>query len=57
MIPNWQMAALILLSLFALAVGIYVFPNSYAHAYLWGECDRNPDLLACHPIGRGVGTR
>jgi hypothetical protein len=57
MIPNWQIAVLAVLVLIALAGGIYVSPNSYAHAFLWGECAREPAPKACHPVGRGFGMR
>jgi hypothetical protein len=58
MIPNWQIVVLTALALMALAGGIYVSPNSYAHAFLWGECAREPGPKACHPVaGRGFGMR
>ena len=57
MIPNWQIAALAVLVLIALAGAIVVSPNSYAHAFLWGECAREPAPKACHPVGRGFGMR
>ena len=57
MIPRWQMIGMILLALIAMAAEIYLFPNSYAHAYLWGECGKEPAPKACHPIGTRFGTR
>jgi hypothetical protein len=51
MIPGWQIAAFMALALIVLAAGIYAPPNSYAHAYLWGECAKDPTLKACHPVG------
>jgi hypothetical protein len=35
--------------LVAVAAELILFPNSYAHAYLWGECRRNPMPQACTP--------
>jgi hypothetical protein len=57
MIPNWQIVGLIMLSLIAAGFAIYASPNSYAHAFLWGECAKDPALAACHPVGRGFGVR
>jgi hypothetical protein len=42
MIPNWQIVVLTALALIALAGGIYVSPNSYAHAFLWGTESMSP---------------
>ena len=55
MIPRWQMIGLILLVIFAAGFEIYADQHSYAHAYLWGDCARDPALKACHPIGRSFG--
>jgi hypothetical protein len=57
MLPRWQIAGLVVLMLVAVVADLVLFPNSYAHAYLWGECRRNPMPQACTPrsIGRGFG--
>lgn len=57
MIPKWQIAVLAALVLIALAGAIYVSPNSYAHAFLWGECAKDPMPKACRPAGQGFGMR
>jgi hypothetical protein len=48
-LPRWQIAWLVVLVLVAVAADLILFPNSYAHAYLWGECRRNPMPQACTP--------
>jgi hypothetical protein len=55
MIPRWQMVGLIILVLLAVFGEIYTDQDSYAHAYLWGDCARDPLLKACHPVGRSFG--
>jgi hypothetical protein len=58
MIPRWQMLGIIAAVLLAALGEIYLNQNSYAHAYLWGECAKDPALAACHPLSRGfVGPR
>ena len=52
MIPKWQIVALMLLALLALAVGIYDSPNSYAYAFLSGACNHAPMPRACARGGR-----
>ena len=55
------MIGLVLLAVFAAGFEIYTDKNSYAHAYLWGDCARDPALKACHPAlrhgGFGGGAR
>jgi hypothetical protein len=55
MIPPWQMVMVAVLVLLAAMSEIYVDKDSYAHAYLWGECAKDPALKACHPVGRAIG--
>jgi hypothetical protein len=55
MIPKWQMVGIIVLVLLAALGEIYSDQNSYAHAFLWGECAKDPALPACNPVGRGFG--
>jgi hypothetical protein len=54
MIPNWQIAGLLILALVSIGMGIYSAPQSYAHLYLTGQCKHEPMPYACHP--RRVGT-
>ena len=49
------MAGLFVLALFGAGYEIYVDQDSYAHAYLGGECAKDPALKACHPVGRAFG--
>lgn len=55
MIPRWQLVGCVVLAPLCVALEIAVDKNSYAHAFLWGDCSRDPDLKACHPVGHGVG--
>jgi len=50
MIPQWQIAGLIVLALIGLALGIYSSPNSYFYVYLSGRCNHDPMPVACHPL-------
>jgi hypothetical protein len=52
MIPNWQWAGIIILVLLAAAVAIHGAPNSYAYAFLSGQCKHEPTPPACHPRNR-----
>jgi hypothetical protein len=52
MIPKWQWAGIILLILLAAAVSIHGAPNSYAYAFLSGQCHHEPAPAACHPRSR-----
>jgi hypothetical protein len=49
MIPKWQVAGIIILVLLAVAAGIHGSPNSYAYAFLSGQCNHEPVPKACHP--------
>ena len=51
------MVGIIVLVLLAALGEIYSNQNSYAHAFLWGECAKDPALPACNPAGRGFGMR
>jgi hypothetical protein len=55
MIPRWQMVGCVVLALLCVALEITLDQDSYAHAFLWGECDKDPGLKACHPVGRAFG--
>jgi hypothetical protein len=55
MIPKWQMAALFALALLAVALGICNSPNSFAYSFLSGRCNREPDSIPCHMLGRHSG--
>jgi hypothetical protein len=52
MIPKWQIAGIVILLLLAVAAGIHGAPNSYAYAFLSGQCNHEPVPNACHPRGR-----
>jgi len=52
MIPTWQAAGMIILVLFAIGLGIYSAPNSYAHLVLTGQCNHRPEPVPCHPRSR-----
>ena len=52
MIPRWQWAGIIILALLAAGAGICSSPNSYAYAFLSGQCRHEPAPMACHPRGK-----
>jgi len=52
-IPRWHWVVLLALLMGTVAAALVVFPHSYAHAYLWGECGRPGEPKECHPLGRG----
>jgi hypothetical protein len=54
MLLRWQIVGLVVLVLVALAADLVLFPDSYAHAYLWGACRRSPMPAVCTP--RYVGS-
>lgn len=49
MIPKWQIVGGLILALIAAAAAIYSSPNSYAYAFLTGQCYRKVLPPACHP--------
>ena len=49
MIPRWQWAAMLMMLIGTVALAVVFFPHSYAHAYLWGECDKPGEPKECHP--------
>jgi hypothetical protein len=49
MLLRWQIVALAILVLAMVLAELVFFPNSYAHAYLWGQCKREPMPAACSP--------
>jgi hypothetical protein len=49
MLPKWQFAGIVILTLLSVAVGICASPDNYAYAFLSGRCNREPDARVCHP--------
>jgi hypothetical protein len=56
MIPRWQWAGIIILALLAASAGIYSAPNSYAYAFLSGQCRHEPAPMACHPRAANIAV-
>ncbi|MBN9546521.1 MAG: hypothetical protein J0I19_13695 [Alphaproteobacteria bacterium] len=54
MIPKWQMTGLFILVALLAGFAIYMSPNSYAYAFLSGQCSRDPLPTVCH---RFTGAR
>jgi hypothetical protein len=59
MIPKWQMAGLFILVALLAGFAVYTSPNSYAYAFLSGQCGRDPVPAICHRFtsARGSGMR
>ncbi len=55
MIPRWQMAGLFILVALLAGFAIYTSPGSYAHAFLSGQCSREPMPAACHRFSGARG--
>lgn len=54
MLPRWQLLALAALLLGSIGLAIYVSPHTYAHAFLAGQCFRDPMPQECYlPRARG----
>ena len=55
MIPKWQMAGLFILVILLAGFAIFNSPGSYAHAFLTGQCSREPMPDVCNRFGSRRG--
>ena len=55
MIPKWQMAGLFILVALLAGFAVYTSPNSYAYAFLSGNCSRDPIPTVCHSFTTSRG--